>query len=99
MITIIAKRNGHRRCGIAHSAELTGYVDDFFTAEQLDILKNDAVLIVEEGFENLILPDTEAVETNVISQSVAPDEQTVVIVPTATTPSTKKATKAAQKVK
>ncbi|EFX2000410.1 TPA: HI1506-related protein [Shigella sonnei] len=45
-IQITAKRNGFRRCGIAHSEHATLYADDHFTPEQLAELKAEPMLIV-----------------------------------------------------
>lgn len=50
-ITITAKRDGFRRCGIAHSTHGTTYPDDFFTAVQLAQLKREPQLVVVEGAE------------------------------------------------
>lgn len=46
MIKIIAKREGHRRCGMAHSVTATTYAVDYFTPEQLAILQADPTLTV-----------------------------------------------------
>lgn len=50
-IIITAKRDGFRRCGIAHSTHGTAYPDDFFTAVQLAQLKREPQLVVVEGAE------------------------------------------------
>ncbi len=47
MITITAKRDGFRRCGVAHSKEPTEYKDDVFTPEQLKILQGEPMLVVQ----------------------------------------------------
>lgn len=47
-ITIRARREGFRRCGIAHSVEPTTYPDNKFGASQLDALRCEPMLIVEE---------------------------------------------------
>ena len=47
MIKITSKKEGFRRCGIAHSAKGKFYGDDRFTAAELKILKADTTLIVE----------------------------------------------------
>ncbi|MDI3480795.1 MAG: hypothetical protein PWQ97_450 [Tepidanaerobacteraceae bacterium] len=47
-IIITSKKDGLRRCGIEHPARPTTYEDDFFTAEQLEILKKEPLLIVVE---------------------------------------------------
>jgi len=48
MIRITSKRDGFRRCGIAHSQTPTEYKDDQFTKEQLDALKAEPMLTVTE---------------------------------------------------
>lgn len=47
-IRITAKVAGFRRCGLAHSNTPTDHPDGTFSAEQLEILKNDPMLKVEE---------------------------------------------------
>ena len=48
MIRIQSKKEGFRRCGIAHPAASTDYKDDFFTDEQLAQLKAEPMLFVLE---------------------------------------------------
>ena len=53
-IIITSKRDGFRRCGIAHPAKQTPYPDDFFTQEQLKALSKEPQLILaymEDDFE------------------------------------------------
>ena len=45
-IQITARREGFRRCGIAHSAKATTYEDGHFTPKQLAELENDPQLVV-----------------------------------------------------
>lgn len=45
-IVIKAKRDGFRRCGIAHPGRPTKYADDFFTEEQLKALIKEPQLIL-----------------------------------------------------
>jgi len=45
-IVITAKREGFRRCGIAHPGKPTSYPDDFFTEEQLRALDKEPQLIL-----------------------------------------------------
>ncbi len=52
MIRITAKRDGFRRCGVAHPARPTDHPDDRFTEEQL------AVMQAEPGLVVVILPDS-----------------------------------------
>lgn len=47
-IVIRSRREGFRRCGIAHSVAPTTYPDDQFGASQLDALRCEPMLIVEE---------------------------------------------------
>lgn len=52
MIRIIAKTEGFRRCGVAHSTKPTDHPDDRFSNEQLAMLCKDpelTVTIVEDG--------------------------------------------------
>lgn len=48
MITITAKVDGFRRAGMAHPASVTEHPGDAFTPEQLDALKSEPMLVVEE---------------------------------------------------
>ena len=47
MIVIQSKRDGFRRCGIAHSKEPVEYPDGHFNSEKLSVLKNEPMLTVE----------------------------------------------------
>jgi hypothetical protein len=47
MIQIISKEDGFRRCGVAHSKTATEYRDGRFTAEQLEILQAEPMLVVQ----------------------------------------------------
>jgi hypothetical protein len=47
MIIITAKKDGFRRCGVAHSAKPVEHLDDAFTPEQLAELQADPMLVVE----------------------------------------------------
>ena len=62
MIRIISKKEGFRRCGVAHPAKAKDYPKDFFTKAQLKRLKSEPMLVVQE------LPDTAA------SQDTDPEE-------------------------
>jgi len=46
MITITSKKEGFRRGGIAHSQTPTQYEDDFFTAAELKVLRDEGMLTV-----------------------------------------------------
>jgi len=45
-ITIVAKKDGWRRCGTAHPATPTQHAADAFTKEEWDRIKADPMLIV-----------------------------------------------------
>jgi len=47
MITITAKRDGFRRCGVAHTTKPALFLDDAFTPEQLRQLQAEPMLVVE----------------------------------------------------
>lgn len=47
MIRIRSKRDGFRRCGLAHSTQWQLYSDDFFTDEQLERLFAEPMLDIE----------------------------------------------------
>ncbi|WP_168189613.1 HI1506-related protein [Limnobaculum zhutongyuii] len=46
VIQITSKREGFRRCGIAHSETTTSYPLDRFTKDELERLQNEPMLIV-----------------------------------------------------
>lgn len=48
MIRITALQDGFRRCGVAHSKTPTDHPDDAFTKKELEILKAEPMLAVEE---------------------------------------------------
>jgi hypothetical protein len=48
MIRITSKKDGFRRCGIAHSSSPTDYPDDQFSKKELKRLKAESMLIVQE---------------------------------------------------
>ncbi len=52
MIEIISKKDGFRRCGVAHSIEPTTYPDDRFSSEELKRLQEEPMLIVREVGES-----------------------------------------------
>ncbi len=49
MIFIQSKKDGFRRCGVAHSAAGKEFEDDFFTKEQLEELAADPDIIMVAG--------------------------------------------------
>lgn len=62
-IVITSKRDGFRRCGVAHPGKPTYYPDDFFTDEQLEALEKEPQLILAyagEAFDQVkdVLDDT-----------------------------------------
>ena len=48
MIRIISKKDGFRRCGVAHPETPTDYDDGHFSKKELERLKNEPMLIVQE---------------------------------------------------
>jgi len=66
MIVITSKRDGFRRCGLAHSAVEKKYADDFFSADQLDELMAEPMLVVSY-----------AEDDGTIARTAAPDKLTV----------------------
>jgi len=46
MITITSKKNGFRRCGIAHADTPTEYPNDAFSPAELKVLKAEPMLTV-----------------------------------------------------
>ncbi|MDY0212557.1 MAG: HI1506-related protein [Desulfuromonadaceae bacterium] len=47
MVTITAKKDGFRRCGIAHTSKPTEYEVDRFSAQELAQLRTEPMLVVE----------------------------------------------------
>jgi hypothetical protein len=58
MIRITSRQDGFRRCGVAHPATATEYPSGKFSKKELEILKGEPMLIVEE-----IADDPEKKET------------------------------------
>ncbi|MCY1390144.1 hypothetical protein D3C76_868310 [compost metagenome] len=76
-VIITAKRHGFRRCGIAHSAEGRYFPDDYFSAEQLKALKDERMLVVQEGVSLLIDDEQEQADDSITDPvPVATDQQT-----------------------
>jgi Mu-like prophage FluMu N-terminal domain len=46
MITITSKKDGFRRCGIAHPATAIEYPDKQFSKKELEILEKESMLTV-----------------------------------------------------
>jgi len=54
-IQITAKRDGFRRCGMAHSDKTQTYADDHFSAAQLKVLEaEDQLVVVRISDERLV---------------------------------------------
>lgn len=72
-ITIRARREGFRRCGIAHSVAPVTYADGTFGASQIDALRCEPMLIVEEPLagESGKRPATPATSPTPASDSAA----------------------------
>lgn len=63
-ITITSKRDGFRRCGLAHPACAVTYPDDAWTPEQLAQLKAEPNLIVVETSDEGETDDKAKAKTN-----------------------------------
>ncbi|MFW9266506.1 HI1506-related protein [Pseudomonas sp. NR3] len=73
-IVITSKRDGFRRCGIAHPSTPTNYADDFFTEDQLEALSKEPQLIIayaEDEFDQVQEQVNEPLSQAPLSQ--APD--------------------------
>ncbi len=47
MIRITSKKEGFRRCGVAHPSTVTEHADDAFTSAQLKQLQAEPMLLIE----------------------------------------------------
>lgn len=65
MIRISSKREGFRRCGVAHPKEPVEYPDDKFSKEEIAVLEAEPTLTVEYT------------EDPVIAETPAPEDMTV----------------------
>jgi hypothetical protein len=63
MIRITSKKDGFRRCGIAHPAKPQEYPNDKFSKKELAVLKADPMLIVDE------IPDVSADSRGLINRT------------------------------
>jgi hypothetical protein len=61
MLRITAKMEGFRRCGVAHPAQPTDHLADFFTEGQIEILKAEPMLTVVEVEEAVKLTANEVI--------------------------------------
>ena len=52
MIVITSKREGFRRCGVAHAAGPTQWPDDRWTEAELDVLMAEPMLTVAQGADD-----------------------------------------------
>ena len=59
-ITITAKHDGFRRCGVTHRDKPVTFPDGYFSAEQIALLKAEPQLVVYEG--RPVSPDETAAE-------------------------------------
>lgn len=60
MIIITSKKDGFRRCGVAHLAEPTEYANDRFSKEELAVLRAEPMLTVVDGKEKPAKPEKKA---------------------------------------
>jgi hypothetical protein len=51
MIRITSKSEGFRRCGVVHPSTATEYPDERFSKKELEVLKAEPMLVVEEVAE------------------------------------------------
>lgn len=51
MIRIAAKKDGFRRCGVAHAKEATDYPDGRWSTSDLEILRKEPMLVVTVSAE------------------------------------------------
>lgn len=65
MIRITSKKEGFRRCGVAHGAAPKDWPDDRFSAAELQRLKAEPMLVVQ------VLPDPEPEAEDPESMTVA----------------------------
>jgi hypothetical protein len=78
MIIITAKKDGFRRCGVAHSAKRVEYPADAFSPEQLAELQAEPMLVVELVIDAPKDPgqtaplDAEIVAEPVVAETTAP---------------------------
>ena len=49
MIIITSKKDGFRRCGVAHPAAPTEYPEGTFTPDQIKTMRNEPMLVVLEA--------------------------------------------------
>jgi len=91
-IVITSKRDGFRRCGVAHPGKPTYYPDDFFTDVQLEALEKEPQLIlayageafdqVKDVFDDTLsqTPPPQALDAIPGAQSQAPEAGTAPVV-------------------
>lgn len=48
MIRVKSKKEGFRRCGVAHSRQPVEYPNDHFSEDELKILRAESMLVVED---------------------------------------------------
>lgn len=78
VIDITAKRDGFRRCGIAHSDKTTTYPLSHFTAKQLEQLQNEPQLVVairnkDETSTSLHFQQSRIIELEAVVETLSAD--------------------------
>lgn len=79
MIRITSKREGFRRCGIAHPKTAVDYPDDRFSEEELAKLKAEPMLLVEKIKDPVAPEEAQKPETGKLDESgkqESPPEET-----------------------
>jgi len=68
-IQITAKRDGFRRCGMAHSDKTQTYADDHFSAAQLQVLEaEDQLVVVRLSDQELAVNSTDISDQQLSAQ-------------------------------
>lgn len=70
-LTIVAKRDGFRRCGVAHTTAPKIWPADAFTREQWERIAGDPMLVVTDG----VVPGAEPAIPNAAQDTAATFEQ------------------------
>lgn len=82
-VVIVSKREGFRRCGVAHSAQPTEYAAGHWSAQQLAVLRREPMLIVVEQPDDGRPAAAVAQAGAVVSASALPTEKAPVAEPVA----------------
>ena len=67
MIEIKSKRDGFRRCGVAHTKEPVEHADDKFSEEEIAVLKADPMLTVMH-IEDKVIAETPALSEMTVAE-------------------------------